>query len=285
MDIKHLEKVVSEAILDWKPLSGGDTSTAYRIQTANNAYFLKTATGSRALPLYTAEKKGLQQLAATQTIAVPAILAVEEYKGGAFFIMEFINSKRPNNKDFELLGRQLAQLHLAPVNIQEFGNERDNFIGSLPQDNTWSSDWTTFYVKERLEPQLKRAFENGLLAKRKIPETEMLMTGCGSLFEQVSPSLIHGDFWSGNYLIRSDGKPFAIDPAPYYGHSVVDLAMSKLFGGFAPAFYEAYHELIPQRENQKELEDIYQLYYLLVHLNLFGRSYKSSVTSLLQRYF
>lgn len=283
--LKHLENVISGAILDWKPITSGDTSNAYRIQTTNKAYFLKTATSPQALELYQAEKIGLQQLAATQTIAVPKIISVEQFKGGAFILMEYIDGKRPNSKDFEHLGRQLAQLHLAPVSTVKFGNLTDNFIGPLPQYNSWNSDWATFYVLERLEPQLKHAFKNRLLTKGEIPETGILMANCSSLLTQVSPSQVHGDFWSGNYLINKTGKPFAIDPAPYYGHSAIDLAMSKLFGGFGRSFYDAYHELIPPLDNQKELEDIYQLYYLLVHLNLFGIAYKSQVTQLLHRYF
>ena len=234
--------------------------------------------------MYQAEAKGLQRLAATQTIAVPEVVLVDEHEGDAYLVMYYVKSKRPAPYDFEQLGRQLAKLHQTATNAA-FGNDHDNYIGSLPQSNSSKADWPTFYVKERLLPQYKLAGHKGLLSAQQLPSEESLVPVCTSLFGKVKPALLHGDLWGGNFLIATDGSPYLIDPAVYYGHSEVDLAMSKLFGGFGGQFYSAYHEIIPPHDNQSALTEIYQLYYLLVHLNLFGRSYLGSVLQITERYF
>ena len=181
-------------------------------------------------------------------------------------------------------GRQLALMHISAKQYT-FGFETDNFIGKLPQMNTPSDDWATFYVSCRLLPHLKLALKKQELAKQWIPTTTRMILRCEEVIGRVTPALLHGDLWNGNYFVSQSGKPYLVDPAVYYGHNEVDLALSKLFGGFSKAFYEAYHEVIPPHDNQKEVTDVYQLYYLLVHLNLFGGSYRNAVLSLLKQYF
>ena len=198
--------------------------------------------------------------------------------------MEFIRFKSPSQKEMGNLGHQLAAMHKTSVG-ESFGWKQNNFIGSLPQSNKMNVSWVDFYVQERLLPQLKMARDKNLLNSNEIPSVEKLMKNCEAFFPVVKPSLLHGDLWNGNYLIREDGIPFLIDPAVYIGHHEVDLAMTHLFGGFSPAFYSAYAEHIPKESFQKERNDIYQLYYLLVHLNLFGRSYYSAVKQVLKTYF
>ena len=199
-------------------------------------------------------------------------------------MLEFIESKEPDSGDFERLGQQLAELHLVSQD-SEFGGPHDNFIGHLPQSNTMESSWVTFYVEQRLLPQMQLACKKGLLNKETIPLMENLIEVCNTIMGKVTPSLLHGDLWGGNFLIASDGTPVLIDPSTYVGHSEVDLAMSRLFGGFGSSFYAAYHEQIKPQPRQKDLMEMYQLYYLLVHLNLFGGSYKNSVLSIINKYF
>lgn len=281
---QHLQILLGESIKAVSPVSGGDISRAHSVETSHTGYFVKSSSGRHAPAMYEAEAKGLQQLKATKTIEVPEVYKSGNIDGVSYLVMEFVTSKQPSERDFEHLGRQLAQLHLAETDPQ-FGNDYDNFIGSLPQSNRQHKDWATFYTEERLVPQLKMAVELKLLSEKQLPATENMLKTCQNLFGQVTPSLLHGDLWGGNYLISIDGVPYLIDPAVYIGHSEVDLAMSRLFGGFGTSFYESYHDIIPPHENQKELNDIYQLYYLLVHLNLFGSSYRGSVLRILQRYF
>ena len=181
-------------------------------------------------------------------------------------------------------GTQLAKLHLN--HKAKFGFTSDNFIGSLPQSNKQYSDWANFYWHERIAPQLKLAKQNNLLHASKIISEQTAIAVFEELLgKDVKPTLLHGDLWAGNYLIATDGTPYLIDPATYWGHSMVDIAMSKLFGGFGNEFYTAYHEIIPKTDNYNAQIDLYQLYFLLVHLNLFGRSYYGSVSSILKHYF
>ena len=151
--------------------------------------------------------------------------------------------------------------------------------------NTPFDDWTDFYIENRIYPQLELALLNGFIASEEIISKEKLKTVCSFYFNKIQPALLHGDLWSGNYIIAKDGTPYLIDPALYYGHSEVDIAMTKLFGVFDTEFYKAYYEIQPKPEHPQAYQDLYQLYYLLVHLNLFGSSYYSGVKRILDRYF
>ena len=184
----------------------------------------------------------------------------------------------------DLLGHHLAALH-QPSAADNFGGQTDNFIGNLPQSNTQQLNWSTFYVQERLLPQLEISRARQMLDPAEIPSLQKMLKRCSTIFPEVKPSLLHGDLWRGNYLISKNGSPYLIDPAIYFGHHEVDIAMSRLFGGFNSTFYDAYAEHFPQRIDDTALMNIYQLYYLLVHLNLFGSSYYSSVHRILKTYF
>ncbi|MFD2727272.1 fructosamine kinase family protein [Hyunsoonleella rubra] len=279
----HLSELLKESITNVNSVSGGDISQAYKISTSNVDYFLKVNNAPEALTMFQTEAYGLQAIYKTNTIKTPKIIACDWFEGSAFLLLEFIESKPPLSKGFKTLGKQLANLH--KCTSEYFGLSQDNFIGRLPQSNTKHQNWTDFYTYERLTPQLEMAKQNRLLQDSECPNAEYIKNRLHPLFESVKPSLLHGDLWSGNYLISKDGEPYLIDPAVYYGHSEVDIAMSKLFGGFGEAFYEAYFSMLPSDEHTSARIEIYQLYYLLVHLNMFGRSYYCSVTSIIQKYF
>lgn len=233
--------------------------------------------------MYDVEKQGLEAIAETKTIGIPKVLGCASLNNTAFLVLDFIEGKSPNDNDFETLGNALGLLH--QHSSDSFGWATDNFIGSLPQSNKRHSDWVSFYTKERLWHQLTLAKENKLLSKSEIPDLQNILKVCHPFFEDVNPALLHGDLWSGNYIIDSNGFPYLIDPAPYFGHREVDIAMTRLFGGFASSFYLAYNQHFETNKFEKEKSDIYQLYYLLVHLNLFGRSYYDSVKTIIRRYF
>jgi protein-ribulosamine 3-kinase len=191
----------------------------------------------------------------------------------------YIPAKDPTTRDYVELGSQLAALHQQKSDI--FGWESDNFIGNLHQSNKHHKEWTSFYLEERIWPQLLLAKSKNLLSTIDLPNKEQLYLTCKKILAGVQPSLLHGDLWSGNYLISSDGIPYLIDPATYFGDHKVDIAMSKLFGGFDSAFYNAYWEHFARTEKENKYNDLYQLYYLIVHLNLFGSSYYNSVKRIL----
>jgi fructosamine-3-kinase len=279
----HISVLLNQSILNVYPISGGDISQGYKISTPKSSYFIKVNQSSNALTMFQAEVYALELIQSTNTINTPKVLFCDTFQESSFLIMEFIESKSPSNLDFKTLGSKLAELHQNTSDV--FGLNKGNFIGSLFQSNKPNTSWVDFYLKERLLPQLQLAKQNHLLSDKECPSEKIIAEKLENLFLNVKPSLLHGDLWSGNYLIAKDGTPFLIDPATYYGHSEVDIAMTKLFGGFNNSFYDAYHEIIPKTDNFKTRIEIYQLYYLLVHLNLFGRSYYNSVHSILKRHF
>ncbi|TWO31964.1 fructosamine kinase family protein [Seonamhaeicola sediminis] len=280
--IKQLEDLLSQKIESSQSVSGGDISEAFVIKTNTQKFFLKKNRLENQ-NMFKTEYRGLQAIAKTNTITTPKVYGIGTFENSSFLLLEWIESKHPSNKDFKTLGTQLAQLH--QITAAQFGFENNNFIGSLNQSNNKHSNWTNFYVEERLLPQLNLAKSKGLLNSKEIPSTLAIKETLQPIFENIKPSLLHGDLWSGNYLISSKGIPYLIDPAVYYGHNEVDIAMTKLFGGFSNDFYEAYFDMTPPDHHTNQRVEIYQLYYLLVHLNLFGQSYYGSVKSILQKYF
>ena len=280
----HIEYLLGVRINTLRSISGGDISQAFLLETASERFFCKLNEGTEAYKMFLAEKAGLEAISETKTIATPKVLLCEKFEAGGFLLMEYIEPKRASREDMELFGHQLAALHQRPGNGL-FGWEGDNYIGSLAQSNKKHDDWTAFYVHERLLPQLGIARNKNLLSAHEIPSEETLLKTCSNLFPEVQPSLLHGDLWGGNYLIAQDGVPYLIDPATYYGHHGVDLAMARLFGGFGNSFYMAHSEHFPKIGGEAARNDLYQLYYLLVHLNLFGRSYFGQVNNILKKYF
>jgi len=279
----HLSKILNETITKVSSVHGGDISTAFKIDTQINSFFLKLYTNKNAAEMFQAEAYGLELIGKTNTIKTPKVLACDIYKDSAFLLMEFIESKSPSPVDFKNLGLKLAELHA--YTSEYFGLNQDNFIGSLPQSNATNTSWVDFYTLQRLVPQLQLANQKQLLSKTECPTKNQISNTLKPLFTDIKPSLLHGDLWSGNYLISKNGIPYLIDPSIYFGHSEVDIAMTKLFSGFGEDFYNAYHSKFPQDSNTASIIEIYQLYYLLVHLNLFGSSYYASVVSILRKYF
>jgi protein-ribulosamine 3-kinase len=280
---RHLETLLSTRLKRQAVVSGGDISQAYALDTAEGRFFCKVNSSPRALEMFLAEHDGLEAIAGSGAIKAPAVTSVGKYEGEAFLLMPFIPSKEPDASDMAAFGEQLAGLHLSGA--LPLGWPKDNFIGSLPQSNRTHKDWPGFYAQERLLPQLQLAYDRRLLEKGDIPGESMLEAVIRDHCGEVRPSMLHGDLWGGNFIISSEGDPFLIDPAVYVGHNEIDLAMSRLFGGFARGFYEAYENVLPQSPGARERESMYQLYYLLVHLNLFGMSYRPAIRSILSRYF
>jgi fructosamine-3-kinase len=281
---EHIEYLLCVKFTAIKPVSGGDISEAFVLQTESEHFFCKINARENAYDMFISEKEGLEAIGASKTIAVPKVLLCERLERGALLLLEYLPSKSATPTDMALLGHQLAALHQF-TDSDGFGWKSDNFIGNLHQSNKWCSTWPEFYVQQRLLPQLKLAQKKNLLAEKELPSQEHLEQACRNLFPKVSPCLLHGDLWGGNYLIATNDIPYLIDPAVYYGHYEVDIAMTKLFGGFDRSFYDAYGEHFPRIGGENERLEWYQLYYLLVHLNLCGRSYHSSVVRIIKKYF
>lgn len=279
----HLENCLERKILTHHSVSGGDISNAYKLESKDAVFFIKINTGLFASKMFKTEAIGLKTIKDSLAILTPEVHEIGEYNGASYLLMEWITPKSPTSKEMQLFGKQLAELHLNTRD--EFGFNIDNFIGSLPQSNKKYDNWLEFYIEERLQPQLEIANSKKLLGQSETPSKNQMKESCQTMFENIKPSLLHGDLWGGNYIFSINGSPYLIDPATYFGHSEVDIAMSKLFGGFDNSFYEAYHQIIPKDTFTNSRIELYQLYYLLVHLNLFGRSYYPSVKHLLTKYF
>ncbi|NKI32138.1 fructosamine kinase family protein [Croceivirga thetidis] len=284
MDEKQLQRIFKQEVVSITPLTGGDIASAQKVRTTTGDFFVKSASFPNALQLFNKEILGLEKLRQTGAINIPEVIGIHKTNKACSLILSFIENRTPKAIDMQTFGRALAKMHLESTEVK-FGLETENFIGKLPQDNTPNSNWSEFYVLNRILPQLNMAQTNGHISPKQVPSTTKMVNTCEHIFGEVSPALLHGDLWSGNYLISTEGKPYLIDPAVYYGHNEVDLAMSKLFGGFSSDFYGAYHEILPAHQNQKKLVEIYQLYYLLVHLNLFGTSYRRPCLQILETYF
>lgn len=279
---EYLSNLLNENIINIRSVAGGDISESYKITTSHDNYFLKINQESK-LKMFQTEANALKQINKTKTIKTPKVITCNTFENKAFLLMEFIESKSPSPDDFKTLGFQLAALHKCSSDY--FGLEQDNFIGTLLQSNKQSISWSHFYLHERLQPQLELAKKNHLISENECPLLEQMEEKLQPLFNNLSPSLLHGDLWSGNYFISKKGIPYIIDPAMYYGHCEVDIAMTKLFDGFGSDFYKTYRSIHLEDNYTASRIEIYQLYYLLVHLNLFGISYYGSVSRILKRHF
>lgn len=268
---QHLGIAVQSA----RPLSGGDINNAFEVALENgDRIFVKTHPNPPD-GVFEAEAQGLRWLKETAAIRVPQVLAFSD-DHPAYLALELLTpAKRVHDFDEEL-GRALAALHAhgAP----SFGLDRDNFIGRLPQSNTQSGDWASFYWSERLETQLRLATDGGSIDSGTQRQFQALQQVLPDRVGPVEPpSRLHGDLWGGNLHADDRGRPCLIDPAVYGGHREVDLAMMRLFGGFGSPVFAAYEEAWPLAPGAEERIPLYQLYPLLVHVNLFGGSYVGSV--------
>ena len=242
--------------------------------------FVKTGP-TAALDMFEAEAAGLAELAAANVIRVPAVHEVGIRGGAAFIAMEKLHFVPARGEDERRLGVQLAALHR--VTQSRYGWSRDNTIGPTPQLNTRNDNWTLFYSEQRLEFQLQLAARNGYAGELQ-RQGEMLLERLPHILEGHEPkaSLLHGDLWGGNWANTAEG-PSIFDPAVYYGDRETDLAMTRLFGGFGRSFYEAYEAEWPIPPGHEQRNDLYQLYHVLNHLNLFGSSYLGRSIALLKR--
>jgi protein-ribulosamine 3-kinase len=259
-------------------VGGGSISTAWRIEANGTALFVKSG-NIESLDMFEAEADGLRELGAANEVRVPQVVSCGATARAAYLALEWIDFDRRTGETAVLLGRQLAAMHRHCS--EKFGWHRNNTIGRTPQDNRWADDWVEFFRSKRLDFQLQ-------LARRKGFDGELQSAGAAlsenlpELFRnyRAAPSLLHGDLWGGNWG-ATKGQPVIFDPAVYYGDRESDIAMTKLFGGFEPAFYSAYQESWPMEDGYQSRQKLYQLYHVLNHLNLFGSAYLGGAMQLI----
>ncbi len=279
------DKLIETFGIDFKiyelvPVYGGDINQSYKIKTSHGDFFIKLNDAQLFPGMFEKEAHGLQAIQKTGSIRVPRVVKCGETGDTAFLLMEYIEEGKKAGNFWENFGRQLADMHRHTEKF--YGFYEDNYIGSLLQFNTPDPSWVNFYIEQRLKPQIKMAANNQKLDIDMLDAFERLFDKLHDLLPDEFPHLLHGDLWNGNFLTAKDGTPVLIDPAVYYGNREVDLAMTKLFGGFDEKFYQAYNEAYPLLSGWEERIPIYQLYPLLVHVNLFGGGYADSIRRILK---
>ena len=270
-----------------QPVYGGDINSSCKITLDDQTTLFMKSNRPDALPNFEAEAFGLETIAAAGCIRVPQLLGLgTDPEGFAFLLMEFADSGRrhPDKAYWSQFAENLANLHkIGAKDIPQFGFPENNYIGHTKQINTWHENWITFFRDCRLAPQFEMA--SGYFEKSERRHITQLLDHLDQyLIEPDAPSLLHGDLWAGNVMTGSDGTAWLIDPAAYYGHAEADLAMTELFGGFPQTFYRRYQECMHLEAGYPDRRELYNLYHLLNHLNLFGSSYLGSVQRILKRY-
>jgi fructosamine-3-kinase len=259
-----------------EPLSRQHGAEVFKVDLKDRRAIIKR--GARRAIM--SEAWGLNKLDTVKGVSTPGVFDSWTREDYGLILMEFIPSRQAQDQDLRRLGEMVASLHRATASY--FGAEMDNFIGSLDQDNTAMDRWPDFWWEKRILPQLILAASRGFDFFSAYPDIERTIRSSHIVREVRKGSLLHGDLWNGNFLIHEDGRPYLLDPCPYYGDPRVDLAMTRLFGGFRPTFYQAYtHNSDPELDFNEEVCQFYQLYFLLNHLNMFGTGYLGGVKTCL----
>lgn len=290
---------------------GGSINQAWRIRGQDGRRFFVKLNDVHRLSMFLSEAAGLEKIAATHTIRVPHPVAHGTTDTHSFLVLEYLELSNRGNA--VLLGEQLAALHRCTSGsayqnssnagganescarpdcsathsfartANRFGFAQDNFIGTTVQANGWKDSWIDFWREQRLGFQLRLAAQNGYGGKLQTLGKKMLDT-LPAFFSGYTPqpALLHGDLWSGNHAFLMDGTPLIFDPAPYYGDRECDLAMTELFGGYPADFYAAYRAAYPLDGGYAMRRDVYNLYHIINHANLFGGGYARQAEHMMQ---
>jgi fructosamine-3-kinase len=278
--LRQIENIIGEKIISTEAVDGGSIASAQIIILENDKkYFVKSYKSDKSI--LQREANGLREIDKSRTIKVPKVVAIT----GEYLVLEYIKTGRRGEQFSELFGQQFAQLHRTTSN--KYGFYENNFIGLTPQINLPQNEsWVDFFWEKRLLFQYKLAEQNGyvnLEFRTLFSKLEKQFINIIAGTEEV-PTLLHGDLWSGNFMVDEKSNPVLIDPAVYYGNREADIAMTKMFGGFNSTFYSAYNELNPLVEDWEYRIDLYMLYHVMNHLNLFGSGYYSQVISIVRKY-
>jgi protein-ribulosamine 3-kinase len=265
-----------------RSIGGGCINDAYSLNTNTGKYFIKYNSANAFPGMFEKEADGLKILSDSNSITVPEVIATGATDTDSYLLLQYIESVSPGRHFWVDFGTNLADLHRN--SSAYFGLNHDNYIGSLVQTNKPHPDFFGFFISQRIEPQLKNARNKGTFSQSDLRYFDSLFNSLHNIVPIEKPALIHGDLWNGNFMISADGSPCLIDPAVYYGHRESDIAMTQLFGGFHPDFYHAYNHAWPMEKDWQKRMDIFNLYPLLVHVNLFGGGYAGQVLRIIRQF-
>jgi fructosamine-3-kinase len=289
MDLKNsIEKVLGLhfnapiKVLKYSSVGGGSINDAYKVETGSDIFFVKTNSLSRFPQMFEKEAKGLRILEKANCINVPELLCFSSIGDTSFLVLKYVERGYETKGFWDGFAHGLANLHKSTT--KHFGLDHHNYIGSLLQYNDQKDSWSDFFIEQRLEIQLKMAVDSGSIDKLTVDGFNNFYKRIDDIFPKEPPALIHGDLWSGNFMVDESSNAVIIDPAVYYGHREMDLAMSMLFGGFSRQFYDSYNKYYPLEKGWQQRMEYCNLYPLLVHVNLFGGSYSNSVKSIISRF-
>lgn len=264
------------------PLQGGDINKTYAITTSTQKYFLKINTAKLYPAMFIQEANGLHILRNHTSLKVPKVIETGVFNEYQFLLLEWIEKSESNSPVFYQFGEGIAELHLNSQH--DYGFKHDNYIGNLPQINTRTPNWPEFYANCRLLPLVKLLRDQRLLSSADVAQANQFCASIKNIFPEEKPALLHGDLWSGNYAMTAGGSTAIFDPAVYYGHREMDIAMTKLFGGFSENFYRGYNDVYALEKGWLERLPYAQLYPLLVHAVLFGGHYIQNVRSVISEF-
>jgi fructosamine-3-kinase len=284
--IPHLLSAIAAGceidITRYEQVQGGDINESYCLYTKDNKYFLKLNSASRFPGMFNMEADGLETLRNNSGLMVPRAINYGVEKDQQWLMLQWLDKGVPVKISMQNFGIALANMHRQPQSY--FGWHSDNYIGSLSQINTRYHTWTEFYTQCRVTPLAKILFDRSAFSKTDIRTVELFCRNAAQLVPEEPPALLHGDLWSGNYMITGDGSAAVFDPAVYYGHREMDLGMTKLFGGFPQGFYDAYQEAYPLEKGWQQRIPLMQLYPLLVHAVLFAGHYIEAARSIIAKF-
>jgi fructosamine-3-kinase len=276
---KHITQTIGQTftVETRRSVSGGCINQAWFIAGTGHSFFVKRNDCSK-ISMFEAEALGLLQIEGSKTIRVPHPICWGLDPDGAYIVLEWIELER--NQSWTAFGQRLAAMHQVS-HPSGFGWDRENTIGSTPQINTWNQDWPAFYAERRLKYQIEIAQRRGFYSKG----FEILLDSIPEFFKAYEPqsALVHGDLWSGNIGGIASGEPIIFDPAVYFGDREVDIAMTELFGGFPGEFYRAYDQTFPLDKGYTKRKNLYNIYHVLNHFNLFGGGYASQAERMIQQ--
>lgn len=285
--MEELVKVALEYGRDYSPLKeiksiqGGSINEAYYVRTQNAEYFMKHHADSPR-GFFKSEATGLRLIKESNTALVPNYLSYSDQPNNAFLLLEWIEGK-PTDQTETLLGQKLAQLH--QVTGPNHGFKNDTYIGILEQPNKLKASWLDYYREYRLQSQIKYGADEGLIKGERLKNLNQLIDKLDNWVPTfIEPSYLHGDLYAGNWIVGPAGQPYLVDPSFLYGDRHFEMAYTHLFQGFTDQFYEAYEEVYPLRHDFSDVKPLYQLYYLIIHLNIFGEMYGDQVDEILNYY-
>lgn len=265
-------------------ISGGCINNCFHLKLNNGVELFLKENSDQYKDMFKVEAEGLKALSNTKGPRIPEVYSVDTMQNKQYLTLEYIYPGNKNKNFWENFGRNLAIMH--NLNSSDFyGFNNNNYIGSTKQINNIEKSWISFFGHNRLYYQAKLALKNNLCDYTLLKKIEKIISKLPDIIDEPQKSsLLHGDLWGGNYMVDTNGDAVLIDPAVYYGHREADLAMTELFGSFNTIFYKSYNETYPLLPGYRERKDLYNLYHILNHLNLFGSSYISSALSIINKY-